>query len=49
MVSWRLRDLGGGGSLRPPLELVITGFLIAVATDSCALAVSVRISSLCAH
>jgi hypothetical protein len=47
--GWRLRDLGGGRSLRPPLELVVAGFLIAAATDSCALAVSVHINSLCAH
>jgi hypothetical protein len=39
----------GGCSPRPPLELVIAGFLIAVATDSYALAVSVRISNLYAH
>jgi hypothetical protein len=38
----------GGRSPRPPLELVVSRFLIAAATDSCALAVSVRISSLCA-
>jgi hypothetical protein len=43
------RISGGGRSLRPPLKLVVARFLIAVATDSCALAVSVRISNLCAH
>jgi hypothetical protein len=44
--GWRLQDLGGGRSLRPPLELVVAGFLIAAATDSCALAVFVCNSSL---
>jgi hypothetical protein len=38
----------GGRSPRPPLELVVSRFLIVAATDSCALAVSVHISSLCA-
>jgi hypothetical protein len=36
------RIWGGGRSPRPPLELVVSGFLIAAATDSCALAVSVH-------
>jgi hypothetical protein len=49
MVRLATSGFGGGRSPRPLLELVVAGFLIAAATDSNTLAVSVRISSLYAH
>jgi hypothetical protein len=48
VVRLAMSGFGGGRSPRPPLEFVVSTFFIAAATDSCALAVSVRISSLCA-
>ena len=38
-------EFGGRRSQRPPLEFVVAGFLIVASTDSCALVVSMCISS----
>jgi hypothetical protein len=49
VVRLATSGFGRGRSPRPPLEFVVTRSLITAATDSCALVVSIRISSLCAH